>query len=145
VGWVDGVVERVEAALVGVENPVEKRRLTVYRLRTMGYKLEDIAAELKVAYGTVRRDLDWCFENLPAAFANAEQFRHIALSTAEDQIQRLTDRLRSGTQNPDVTERVLLSVRDYQAKLLGAMAPREISGDITVRTALELPEGSSSL
>lgn len=130
--WVREVIQRVDTALIGVVDPVEKRRLTVYRLRTLGYMLEDIAEELNCSYGTVRRDLEWCFTNLPTTYANAEEFRRIAIPQLEYLFRMLvtprtivestdTGETVTRVEPPELTAiKVAASIKAEQAKLLGA-------------------------
>lgn len=142
--WVREVIERVETALIGTSDPLERRRLTVYRLRILGYTLETIAEEMNMSYETARLDLRWCFNNLPPVYANAEDFRRVSIPQLENIFQMLvTPRtvvqvLESGetlqhVELPSLQAlKVAREVKDTQAKLLGAYQAVDVrEGDET--------------
>lgn len=149
VAWVRQIVERVETALVNVTDPVERRRLTVYRLRTLGYTEWSIAEELHISIATVSRDLDWCFANLPPAYKNAEDFRRVSIVQLEEQYQRVvTPRVVLETTETGetverlelpslVAEKVARDIKDTQSKLLGAYKSASVDeGEDTVSFTL---------
>lgn len=123
------MLERIETALVGVTDPVERRRRTVYRLRAMGYTLESVAEELNISYGTAHGDEQWCHANLPAAYANAEEFRRISIPQLEYLYQLL------------VTPRIVLETTDG-----GETIERlELPGPVAIRTAASVKAEQSKL
>lgn len=135
----DEALVRIDQALESIDPSDETtlRRLKAWKLRLHGYSHEDIADALEVGIATAYRDIRWCIDNLPPAFESAEDFRRISLKRLEQQVTRLITRLQSGaSENPDVTERVLIAVQDTQAKLLGAYAPSRIDSSVTVKTEL---------
>lgn len=132
VSWVDKIVDRIETALVGVTDPILRRRMMVYRLRTLGYTIHAAAEELNISYGTAQGDIEWCYRNLPPAYANAEEFRFIAIGQLEEQYQRVMRprTVLEQTESGDTVERIELpslvaekvgkEIKAEQAKLLGA-------------------------
>lgn len=153
-------LERAEQGVVLAAGELTVRRAKAWKLRILGYSIHDIAEELNVAVSTAHADVRWCLDNYPPAYETAEDFRRVSLLQLDRQYRMLMDgRLKydedgqpvlgaDGKQMRDEpnesAQRVAMGVKELAAKMLGALAPREISGDITVRTALELPEGSGS-
>lgn len=132
VGWVDRIVQRIETALASVSDPMLRRRMMVYRLRTLGYTIHAIAEELNMSVGTAHADMEWCYKNLPPAYQTADEFRFVAISQLEEQYQRIVrpyvvlEQTESGEmveriQYPSlVAEKVAKEIKAEQAKLLGA-------------------------
>jgi hypothetical protein len=145
VNWVEHVIQRAEAALISTTDPIERRRLTIWKLRIQGYTLVNIAEQLGISYGTAHADMQWCYKNAPMAYESAEEFRHIGIAQLEQQYQMLvTPRvILDTTETGDIVERVeapslmalkvAQSAKDMQAKLLGAYAPTRVEAGATPR------------
>lgn len=139
--WVDRAIERIETALVGVTDPILRRRMTVYRLRLSGYTIHWIAEELNISGGTAHADMQWCYQNLPPAYANADEFRFISIGQLEQQYQRvMTPRVVLETTETGetiervelpslVAEKVARELKAEQAKLLGAYKTVSVDDD----------------
>lgn len=135
---VGNAVDRADAALaeLGPDASAKMReRLTAWSLRIKGYSIYNIADELHLSVGAVHADIKWCLANLPAAYESTESFRHMAMDALDEQLARLQSG-RNGEPPTDTAERVIVAIRDMQAKLLGAYAPTKV--DASVKTQYEV-------
>lgn len=135
----EDIVHRADQTLAELDSsdPVMQRRAKAWRMRLDSYALQDIAESLGVSFGTAQADIQWCLKNYPPAYESADDFRRITILQLEGAKHRLWCRLMSrDTDNPDITERVLMSAQDMQAKLLGAYAPSRVDSSVVVRTEL---------
>lgn len=147
--------DQVELDLVNVADPVERRRLTAFMLRTVRNRsIAEIARTMNLSVGTVHADIQWGYQNYPPAYETAEEFRRATLTQLDEMIAYLantriiirtteTGDTYEETEYPSREDFIAIGrLRDQMAKLLGAYSPREITADVTVKTILELPPES---
>lgn len=107
-------------------------------MRVDGYTYQQIADLEDMPISLVVNDITWCKDHLPEAYNNAADLRRLSLERADALIQSLIPRARGG--NTRAAE-VIISIMDYQAKLIGAYAPKQIDNTMQVSYDLNAPEG----